>query len=110
MFALAVPLAASYMMLSMVRLPRPPAAVHARVIQTSQRVQSVPLASNATQAARSMLFRGVHRRTKDIEGSLRGVRPGVRLRRARPPGFERGDARVRREGERLSVSAAAGAV
>ena len=66
MFALAVPLAASYMMMSMVRLPRAPAAAHAQVMQRTQRVQNVPPASNATQAARSMLFRGV----EGSEGSV----------------------------------------
>ena len=90
MFALAAPLAASYMMLSMVRLPRPAAAVHARVIQTSQRVQSVPLASNATQAARSMLFLSLHyplaltlAPPRRVERAPRGVRVRAPVRAPR---------------------------
>ena len=56
MLVLAAPFAASYVMLSMLRAPRPRAAVHARVIQTSPPIQNVPPASNASQFA---LFGGV---------------------------------------------------
>ena len=56
MLALAAPFAASYVMLSMLRAPRPRAAVHARVTQTSPPIQNVPPASNASQYT---LFGGV---------------------------------------------------
>ena len=56
MLALAAPFAASYVMLSMLRAPRPRAAVHARVTQTSPPIQNVPPASNASQYS---LFGGV---------------------------------------------------